>query len=157
MRYTLAFDPTDAMWKQIQLTVPCPGRGTYLITGKVNEAVANAGIITGLAHVFIHHTSASLILCENADPAVRSDLETFMARTAPDGDPQFKHVEEGPDDMPAHVRSVLTGSGVTVPVTRRRLGLGTWQGLYVYEHRLAPHTRRLTVTLCGLFDDSAGE
>ncbi|MDH3639055.1 MAG: secondary thiamine-phosphate synthase enzyme YjbQ [Gammaproteobacteria bacterium] len=145
------------MWKQIQLSVQCPGRGTYLITEDVNRAVSNAGIITGLAHVFIHHTSASLLVCENADPAVRSDLETFMSRTAPDGDPQFQHLEEGPDDMPAHVRSILTGSGVTIPVTRRRLGLGTWQGLYVYEHRLAAHTRRLTVTLCGDYDDSAGE
>jgi secondary thiamine-phosphate synthase enzyme len=99
--------------------------------------------------VFIHHTSASLILCENADPAVRSDLETFMSRTVPDGDPMFRHDQEGPDDMPAHVRSILTDSSLMIPVTGARLGLGTWQGVYVYEHRHAPHRRTVTLTVQG--------
>lgn len=137
------------MWKQIRFSVDCPGRGTYDITDDINRRLSSMGIWTGIANVFIHHTSASLILCENADPGVRSDLEGFMARTVPDGDKLFRHVAEGPDDMPAHVRSILTDTGVTIPVTKGRLGLGTWQGLYVWEHRKMPHTRHLTVTACG--------
>ncbi len=136
-------------WYQSALTVDCPGRGTYDVTQRVQELVAQAGIDTGLCHVFIHHTSASLVLCENADPAVRSDLEAFMGRTVPDGDPLFRHVAEGPDDMPAHVRAVLTQNGLFVPVTQGALALGTWQGLYLWEHRLGAHRRRLTVTVQG--------
>jgi secondary thiamine-phosphate synthase enzyme len=97
----------------------------------------------------VHHTSASLMLCENADPSVRLDLEKFMAGLVPDGSPLFDHVAEGPDDMPAHVRSVLTQSGVTLPLTSGRCALGTWQGVYLWEHRHAGHTRRLTVTVFG--------
>lgn len=137
------------MWTQLKIDVPTGGRGTYDITREVARKVEESGIVTGLAHVFIHHTSASLILCENADPAVRSDLETFMSRTAPDGDPMFRHDQEGPDDMPAHVRSILTDSSLTIPVTDARLGLGTWQGIYVYEHRHAAHHRTVTVTIQG--------
>lgn len=137
------------MWFQYTIEVATRGRGTYDVTGEVGERVGESGVGTGLAHVFIHHTSASLILCENADPAVRSDLETFMARTVPDGDPMFRHDQEGPDDMPAHVRSILTDSSLMIPVAGRRLALGTWQGIYVYEHRHAPHRRSLTVTLQG--------
>src|SRR5690606_3027989 len=95
------------------------------------------------------HTSASLMLCENADPDVRADLERFMSRLAPDGDPLFRHRTEGPDDMPAHVRTVLTHSSLTIPVQDGRMVLGTWQGIYLWEHRAAPHRRRVTVTLYG--------
>jgi secondary thiamine-phosphate synthase enzyme len=97
--------------------------------------------------VFLVHTSASLVICENADPDVRRDLETFMADLAPDGDRRFVHTTEGPDDMPAHVRSVLTQSDLSLPIRGGRLALGTWQGVYVWEHRLAPHRRRVIVTI----------
>lgn len=129
------------------LHLPTPGRGTYDITGEVADVVAQAGVATGLAHVFVHHTSASLILCENADPTVRDDLEHWLARAVPDGDRLFRHVDEGPDDMPAHVRSALTTTSLSIPVADGRLQLGTWQGLYLYEHRIAPHRRRVTVTV----------
>ena len=124
-----------------------PGRGTYDITRDLDACVRDAGVDSGLAHVFIHHTSASLIICENADPAVRSDLEAYMTRTVPDGDPLYRHTQEGPDDMPAHVRSVLTQTSLTVPISNGRLALGTWQGIYLWEHRHGPHTRTITVTL----------
>jgi secondary thiamine-phosphate synthase enzyme len=99
--------------------------------------------------VFLRHTSASLLITENADPDVRRDLETFISRLAPDGDPAFVHKMEGPDDMPAHIRSVLTASELTIPVRERRLALGTWQGVYLWEHRYRPHNRRLDVTILG--------
>jgi secondary thiamine-phosphate synthase enzyme len=111
--------------------------------------VARSGIATGICHIFIHHTSASLVLCENADPAVRSDLEQFMERLVPDGDPMFDHTMEGPDDMPAHIRSILSKMDLTIPVTDGRCGLGTWQGIYLWEHRTHPHKRRVTVTVTG--------
>ncbi len=125
------------------------GRGSYLITQEIQGYVAEAGIRTGIAQVFVHHTSASLMLCENADPEVRADLERFMARLAPDGDPLFRHDDEGPDDMPAHVRTLLTGSTLSLPVTGGRCALGTWQGIYLWEHRTAAHRRRITVTVYG--------
>ena len=125
------------------------GRGTYEISDQVEAIIATSGVAIGLCHVFIHHTSASLMLCENADPTVRHDLETFMARLAPDGDPAFEHQDEGPDDMPAHVRTVLTQTGISIPVSQGRSTLGTWQGIYVWEHRTAPHRRRITVTVHG--------
>lgn len=125
------------------------GRGSYLITQEIQDAVAEAGIRTGIALVFVHHTSASLMLCENADPEVRADLERFMARLAPDGDPLFRHDDEGPDDMPAHVRTLLTGASLNLPVTGGRCALGTWQGIYLWEHRTAAHRRRITVTVYG--------
>ena len=129
------------------LTVSTEGRGTYAITDRVARAVGAAGVDTGLCTVFLHHTSASLILCENADPSVRSDLEAFFARLVPDGDPLFTHTAEGPDDMPAHVRTVLTQNSLAVPVAGGRLDLGTWQGLYVWEHRTSPHRRRVSITV----------
>ena len=137
------------MLKQIGIKVSTRGRGSYEITGEVQRAVASSGVRRGLCHIFIHHTSASLILCENADPSVRKDLEAFMSRLAPDGDPLFSHTAEGADDMPAHVRSVLTQAGLDLPVNDGRCDLGTWQGVYLWEHRLAPHTRRLTLTVHG--------
>lgn len=125
------------------------GRGFTEITDRLQAVVAQAGIRTGLANVFVHHTSASLLITENADPAVRRDLERFLARLVPDGDPLFEHDAEGPDDMPAHVRAMLTRESLMIPVVAGRLGLGTWQGIYLYEHRMAPHRRRLTVTVVG--------
>jgi secondary thiamine-phosphate synthase enzyme len=125
------------------------GRGTYDITGEVADAVRRSGVRTGLCHCFVHHTSASLILCENADPTVRGDLERFLARLVPDGDPLFDHSAEGPDDMPAHLRSILTNMDLTVPVTDGRCALGTWQGIFLYEHRARGHRRRVTVTVQG--------
>ncbi len=134
---------------QQQLHFQTKGRGTTNISGDIAAVVAESGVDNGLCHVFLHHTSASLILCENADANVRRDLETFMQRLTPDGDPIFRHVDEGPDDMPAHVRSILTGMDLTVPVTRGRVALGTWQGIYLWEHRHRPHQRRVTVTVQG--------
>lgn len=125
------------------------GRGTYDITPEVAAIISQSEINNGLCHVFVQHTSASLILCENADPAVRSDLETFMINLVPDGDPMFRHVDEGPDDMPAHVRAILTNMDLTIPVHNGTAILGIWQGIYLYEHRARPHNRRITVTLQG--------
>ncbi len=135
--------------RRTRLTVSTPGRSIQEITDEVQRAVAQAGVSEGLAHVFLHHTSASLILCENADPTVRRDLEAFFARLAPDGDPIYAHTAEGPDDMPAHVRTVLTQNSLTLPVSGGRCDLGTWQGVFVWEHRRRPHRRRLTVTVWG--------
>lgn len=134
---------------QKQFVVATRGRGTLDITRDVDTIIQESALKHGLCHVFVHHTSASLILCENADPTVRQDLETFMKRLVPDGDAMFQHVDEGPDDMPAHVRTVLTQSGLSLPVTNGRCGLGTWQGVYLWEHRTHGHQRRITVTLYG--------
>jgi secondary thiamine-phosphate synthase enzyme len=125
------------------------GRGTTDITADVQGAVAASGIRKGLCTVFLQHTSASLILCENADPGVRRDLETLLSRLAPDGDPAYVHDTEGPDDMAAHARSILTSNSLTIPVADGKLMLGTWQGLYLYEHRHAGHARSLIVTVIG--------
>lgn len=132
---------------QQQIEIDTTGRGTLDITVGVAEVVAASGMTTGLCNVFIHHTSASLLLTENADPQVRRDLETFFSKLVPDGDPMFGHDDEGPDDMPAHVRTVLTESSLTVPIAQGKLALGTWQGIYVWEHRSAAHQRRITVTV----------
>lgn len=137
------------MIRQEELSVSTSGRGTYDLSDQVQRLVASSGIVTGVCHIFIRHTSASLMLCENADPSVMVDLETFMQRQAPDGDPSFTHTAEGPDDMSAHVRSILTQSDLNVPVTNRRCALGTWQGIYLWEHRLAPHNRKVTLTISG--------
>ncbi len=125
------------------------GRGTYNISDQIEQAIARSGIHSGLCHLFLQHTSASLILCENADPAVRSDLETFMQKLVPDGDRMFKHQDEGPDDMPAHVRTVLTQSSLSLPVIKGRARLGTWQGVYLWEHRTQAHKRKVVVTIIG--------
>ena len=137
------------MLHQNTFEVTTSGRGTYDVTREVERVVAEGGITRGLCHVFIHHTSASLMICENADPAVRHDLETFMAHAVPDGDPMFTHTAEGPDDMPAHVRSILTQSTLSIPVSAGRCTLGTWQGVYLWEHRHSGSRRRLTVTVQG--------
>ncbi len=137
------------MIKQAEIRVRTDGRGTYDLTRRVQELVRNSGVGTGMANVFIRHTSASLMLCENADPAVLRDLEAFMSRLAPDGDALFTHTAEGPDDMPAHVRSVLTQADLNIPIRDRRCALGTWQGIYLWEHRYTPHDREITVTITG--------
>ena len=134
---------------QLEFSIQTEGRGTYDLTRRVADAVEESGITTGLCHVFLRHTSASLMLCENADPAVLRDLEAFMSSLAPDGDPMFTHTAEGPDDMPAHVRSVLTHNDLHVPVRNSRCDLGTWQGIYLWEHRHAPHRRNITLTING--------
>jgi len=125
------------------------GRGSYPLTRAIQEAVRESGIQTGLCHVFLQHTSASLMLCENADPDVRTDLESFMSRLVPDGDGIFAHTAEGPDDMPAHVRSVLTHSDLTLPVSDGHCCLGTWQGVYLWEHRHAGQRRQVITTIQG--------
>jgi secondary thiamine-phosphate synthase enzyme len=130
--------------------VATPGRSTQDISSQVRAIVDSAAVREGLCNVFVHHTSASLILCENADPQVRRDLEAFAARLVPDGDPLFEHTDEGPDDMPAHMRTILTQSSITIPIARGRLALGTWQGIYLWEHRTAPHRRIMTVSVQGV-------
>lgn len=137
------------MIAQHELKIATQGRGTYDLSSKVQDAVAASGIETGMCHVFIRHTSASLMLCENADPSVMRDLETFMSKQVPDGDPMFTHTAEGPDDMPAHVRSILTQSDLNLPVSNGQCALGTWQGIYLWEHRHAPHARRVVITIQG--------
>ena len=132
-----------------ELSISTRGRGTYDITRDVAKVVSTSAARVGLATVFIHHTSASLIICENADPSVREDLEAFAARLVPDGDPRFTHDAEGDDDMPAHIRTVLTQTSIGIPVVDGRLALGTWQGLYLWEHRTSPHTRKVTVMILG--------
>lgn len=132
-----------------ELTVATKGRGTYDITRDVQAIVSASKARDGLATVFVHHTSASLIVCENADPSVRRDLEAFAARLVPDGDRLFTHTAEGDDDMPAHVRTVLTQTSIGVPIVGGAMALGTWQGLYLWEHRTSPHHRRVSVTVLG--------
>jgi secondary thiamine-phosphate synthase enzyme len=152
VRWAYAERPTDfaEIWVfQAEIVIDTGGRGSYEITDRVADAVRSAGVATGLCHVFVTHTSASLMICENADPDVRRDLETFMGDLAPDGDPRFVHTAEGPDDMSAHVRSVLTQCDLTIPIRTSRLGLGTWQGIYLWEHRLEAQRRRVLVTVQG--------
>jgi len=134
---------------QKSLQVSTAGRGCLELSSDIQNVVADAQLGQGLCNVFVHHTSASLIICENADPDVLIDLETFMRDTVPDGYPGFAHTAEGVDDMPAHVRSVLTQASLTIPVVDSRCALGTWQGVYLWEHRLAPHLRQVTVTVTG--------
>lgn len=124
-------------------------RRAHEITGEIQALVADSGIEKGLCHLFIQHTSASLMLCENADPDVRTDLETFMQHIAPDGDPMFCHMTEGADDMPAHIRTLITNVSLTIPITSSLCQLGTWQGIFLWEHRTASHSRKVIVTLYG--------
>ena len=131
------------------IEIATPGRGFHDIGAELQQAVTRSGVQSGICHVFLRHTSASLLITENADPDVRRDLESFISRLAPDGDPSYLHSMEGPDDMPAHIRSVLTSSELTIPVRAGRLALGTWQGAYLWEHRLRPHRRRIDVTVIG--------
>jgi secondary thiamine-phosphate synthase enzyme len=131
------------------LRIDTRGRGLVEITGDVAAWLAASGIATGLLTLFIRHTSASLVVQENAAPEVRGDLDRFMARLVPDGDAIFRHRDEGDDDMPAHVRSALTATQLAIPVAGGRLVLGTWQGVYVWEHRVRPHRREVALHLLG--------
>ena len=135
------------MLKQYFLTIQTSGRSLTNMTSKIAECVKQANVNTGLCNIFLHHTSASLILCENEDPAVLTDLENFMQRIAPDDAKQYAHHIEGPDDMPSHIRSVLTQNSITVPITKSILALGTWQGIYLWEHRVKSHSRKMTITI----------
>ncbi len=131
------------------ISIKTHGRSTLDITDEVEKLVSRCGIDSGLCNLFIQHTSASLIVCENADPDVRTDLENFMQRMIKDGDTLFRHTAEGPDDMPAHIRNVLTSSSLTIPIAKGRCLLGTWQGIYLWEHRFNAHVRNIIVTIQG--------
>ena len=133
---------------QRTLVVATPGRGFVDVTGEVARVVAESGVTTGLCTVFIRHTSASLVIQENADPSVLRDLARWMERLAPEGT-HYEHDAEGPDDMPGHLRSAVTRTSESIPVTKGRLGLGTWQAVYVWEHRRAAHRRELVVHVAG--------
>jgi secondary thiamine-phosphate synthase enzyme len=133
--------------RQAILVFSTRGRASLDITREVARVVGESGVRCGLVHVFVQHTSCSLTITENADPDVRRDLETLIGRLAPDGDPAYRHDAEGPDDMAAHARTMLTGTGLSVPVDEGRLLLGTWQGIYLWEHRTAPHRRNVVVTV----------
>jgi secondary thiamine-phosphate synthase enzyme len=134
---------------QSEIALRTRGAGLYEVTAEVGAAVREARISQGLATLFCRHTSCSLLVNENADPDVRHDLEAFLRRLVPEGDPAFVHTLEGPDDMAAHIRTALTATSLSVPVAKGRLMLGTWQGIYLFEHRRAPHERRIAVHLIG--------
>jgi len=135
--------------KQESFALTTSGRSTIEITNQVNDCVSKSEMNTGLCHVFLQHTSASLMLCENADPDVQKDLETFMSGMVTDGDERFVHTAEGDDDMAAHIRTVMTQNGLTIPVSNGELALGTWQGIFLWEHRYRSHNRRVIVTVIG--------
>ncbi len=132
---------------QTEITIETAGRDTLDITERIAREVSASGIATGLCHVFVKHTSASLMINENADPDVQRDLETFFADLVPDGDARFVHRAEGDDDMAAHLRLALTHSDLTIPVGDGRLALGTWQGIFLWEHRYEPHRRHIVITV----------
>ncbi|HEY3731124.1 MAG TPA: secondary thiamine-phosphate synthase enzyme YjbQ [Steroidobacteraceae bacterium] len=137
------------MWHQSEIDIATRGRGFHELTGSVKQQLRAASMAVGLCHLFLQHTSAGLCITENADPEVRHDLERFAQRLAPDGDPLFHHDAEGPDDMPAHVRSLMLGYELSVPIRAGQLALGTWQGIYLWEHRLEAMRRTIIVTLSG--------
>lgn len=135
--------------KILELEIATKGRGFVEITDQVQGAVQVSGWTTGVATLLLRHTSASLLIQENADPQVRDDMERFFARLAPDGSPLFEHTSEGPDDMPAHIRAALTAVNLSIPISNGRLALGTWQGIYLWEHRHHPHRRHVIMHLLG--------
>jgi len=128
-----------------KLTVSAPGPGLHEITREVADAVAGCAVDEGLATLFIRHTSASLTIQENADPSARRDLESWLARLVPEDDPLWTHTAEGPDDMPSHVRAALTATTLSIPIVDGRLTLGTWQGIFLWEHRRARHSRQIVI------------
>ena len=132
-----------------ELNVRTNGKGTYEISDEISRIVADSGVTSGQVTVFLRHTSASLILMENADPSARRDLERWFDRLVSEDDPDFIHTLEGPDDMPSHIRMALTRSSEVIPVHRGRMTLGTWQGIFVFEHRRQPHHRSIIVTVLG--------
>ena len=125
------------------------GKGTYEISREVAEIVRRSGVVEGTVTVFVRHTSASLVIMENADPSARKDLEEFFERLVPEDSDYFVHTMEGPDDMPSHIRMALTRTSEVIPVTRGRMALGTWQGIFLFEHRSAGHTREMVVSVVG--------
>ena len=127
------------------LCVTTPGRGLQEITANVEAVIRKTGITEGLCTVFVRHTSASLVIQENADPSARRDLERWIERLVPDGDPFYTHDSEGPDDMPAHIRAALTATSLSIPIVDGRLALGTWQGIYLWEHRRRGSARELVI------------
>lgn len=131
------------------LTFETPGRGLHDITPRIVQMTSQSGIAEGLVTLFLRHTSASLLIQENADPDVLGDLERFMARLIPDADPLYRHLDEGPDDMPAHVRAALTAVQLAIPMTAGKLMLGTWQAIYIWEQRLRPHRRQVVLHMVG--------
>jgi secondary thiamine-phosphate synthase enzyme len=133
--------------KRQEWSIRTSGRGFTDLTARTGSFVRESGVLDGMCNVFLVHTSASLILGENADSSVRRDLETFFARLAPDGDPVYEHDAEGPDDMPSHIRTVLTQNSLSFPIVAGELALGTWQALYLWEHRKIPHERRVIATV----------
>lgn len=135
------------MTHQQRFSYPTKGRGTYDITHEVNDIIHESGVKVGLCNVFIQHTSASLIITENADSTVRDDIETVLQRLAPDGDPAYRHDYEGDDDMSGHLRCILTNDSLSIPVSNGRAALGTWQGIYLYEHRTHHFNRSVVVTV----------
>lgn len=134
---------------QRTIELPPTRRGLHDVTARVAALVEESGVRTGLCHLFLQHTSASLLIQENADPKVLADLDAWFSRAAPDGHPQWTHTDEGPDDMPSHVRAALTQPALAIPVSGGELALGTWQAVYLFEHRHAPHRRRIVVTIHG--------
>lgn len=135
---------TESIW------IRTTGKGTYEITDEVAEVLSRSKITSGTVTVFIQHTSCSLIIMENADPTARADLEKFFDKLVPENAPYFEHNDEGPDDMPSHIRMVLTRSSEVIPVEHSRMQLGTWQGIFLFEHRKANHRRQVVVTVIGL-------
>ena len=134
---------------EFQFSVSTKGRGIYAISNKVESWVQNQNICSGFLTLFIRHTSASLLIQENADPDVLKDLDRFFNRLVPDGDPLYDHQAEGPDDMPAHIRSALTQTQLSIPIRNNEMALGIWQGIYLFEHRVHPHTRNVLLHLLG--------
>ena len=137
------------MLNQQKLRFSTTGRGTYNITQQVSEVIEKSGIKSGICHIFLQHTSASLILCENADKTVREDLNIYMAKLVKDGDPSFKHQAEGPDDMAAHIRTILTQSSLSIPIHKGKCDLGIWQGIFLWEHRTSSNKRNIAITIMG--------
>ena len=134
---------------QSELAIRTSGKGTYDLTSQTQEALARSGTTSGICVVFCRHTSCSLVLMENADPSARRDLENYLDRLVPDDDPHFTHTYEGPDDMPSHIKMALTRSSESIPFRNGQLQLGTWQGLFLWEHRVQPHQRSILVTVLG--------
>ncbi len=134
---------------QTKLTIETQGRSTIEFTAHVESFIQKHSIKTGICSIFSHHTSASLLITENADPTVRADIEMILERLAPDADAMYQHDYEGDDDMSAHIRCMLTNDSLTVPISNNALALGTWQGIFLYEHRYKPHQRKVTITLIG--------
>lgn len=134
---------------QEDLYISTKKRGFYDLTSLISKSVLNSNLDNGICHIFVNHTSASIVLCENIDKNVRSDLENFMSSLVRDGDPSYQHIAEGKDDMAAHIRTILTKSDLTIPIKANHLKLGRWQGIYLWEHRTSPQQRQISVTMIG--------